>query len=103
MNDFKPSSKNNPSISNYFFQGNKLPIIITAIFFFSIFYVAFVHHIIWNQDGIYYYLHGKEFFDGNLDNVQILGAPLGMPIIYVALGDLFGSPFEVAKSLSLII
>ncbi len=102
MNDFKPSSKNNSSALNYFFQGNKLPIIITAIFFFSIFYVAFVHHIIWNQDGIYYYLHGKEFFDGNLDNVQILGAPLGMPIIYVALGDLFGSPFEVAKSLSLI-
>ena len=81
---------------------NKLPIIITAIFFFSILYVAFAHHLIWNQDGIYYYLHGKEFFDGNLDNVQILGAPLGMPIIYVALGDLFGSPFEVAKSLSLI-
>ena len=102
MNDSKPISKNNSSISNYFFQGNKLPIIITAIFFFSILYVAFAHHLIWNQDGIYYYLHGKEFFDGNLDNVQILGAPLGMPIIYVALGDLFGSPFEVAKSLSLI-
>lgn len=56
----------------------------------------------WNQDGIYYYFHGKEFFDGNLDNVEILGAPLGMPIIYSAVGDFFGAPFEVAKSLSLI-
>ena len=103
MNDFKPSSKNNSSISNYFFQGNKLPIIITAIFFFSMLYIAFVHHTIWTeQDGIYYYFHGKEFFDGNSHNAQILGAPMGTPIIYVVLGDLFGTPFEVAKSLSLI-
>ena len=103
MNDFKPSSKNNSSISNYFFQGNKLPIIITAIFFFSMLYIAFVHHTIWTeQDGIYYYFNGKEFFDGNSHNAQILGAPMGTPIIYVVLGDLFGTPFEVAKSLSLI-
>ena len=27
---------------------------------------------------------------------------MGTPIIYVVLGDLFGTPFEVAKSLSLI-
>ena len=102
MSNSNSHSKNDSNTLNYFFQGNKLPIIITIIFFFSILYISSVHHILWNQDGIFYYLHGKEFFDGNLDNVQILGAPLGMPIIYVTLGDLFGSPFEVAKSLSLI-
>ena len=103
MNNFKVNSKNNSSILNNFFQGNKLPIIITAIFFFSMLYIAFVHHTIWTeQDGIYYYFHGKEFFDGNSHNAQILGAPMGTPIIYVVLGDLFGTPFEVAKSLSLI-
>ena len=103
MNDFKPSSKNDSRISNYFFQGNKLPIIITAIFFFSMLYISFVHHIIWTeQDGIWYYQTGIEFFDGNSHNIQIINAPLGGPIIYAALDSLFGMPFEAAKSLSLI-
>jgi 4-amino-4-deoxy-L-arabinose transferase-like glycosyltransferase len=81
---------------------NKLPIIITAIFFFSMFYIAFVHHTVWNQDGIYYYLNGQEFFDGNSDNIQLVNSPMGTPIIYAILGDLSGFPFETAKSLSLI-
>ena len=103
MNDLKPSSKNNSRILNYFFQGNKLPIIITTIFFFSMFYVAFVHHTIWiEQDGIYYYFNGNEFFDGNSHNIQIIGAPIGTPVIYAVLDNLFGMPFEAAKSLSLI-
>ena len=103
MNDFKPSSKNDSRILNYFFQGNKLPIIITAIFFFSMLYISFVHHIIWTeQDGIWYYQTGIEFFDGNSHNIQIINAPLGGPIIYAALDSLFGMPFEAAKSLSLI-
>ena len=103
MNDLKSSSKNNSRILNHFFQENKLPIIITAIFFFSMFYVAFVHHTIWiEQDGIFYYFHGNEFFDGNLHNVQIIGAPMGTPVIYAVLDNLFGMPFEAAKSLSLI-
>ena len=103
MNDFKPSSKNDSRISNYFFQGNKLPIIITAIFFFSMLYISFVHHTIWTeQDGIWYYQTGIEFFDGNSHNIQIINAPLGGPIIYAALDSLLGMPFEAAKSLSLI-
>jgi len=103
LNDLKSSSKNNSSILNHFFQENKLPIIITTIFFFSMFYVAFVHHTIWiEQDGIFYYFHGNEFFDGNLHNVQIIGAPMGTPVIYAVLDNLFGMPFEAAKSLSLI-
>ena len=103
MNDFKPSSKNDSRISNYFFQGNKLPIIITAIFFFSMLYISFVYHTIWTeQDGIWYYQTGIEFFDGNSHNIQIINAPLGGPIIYAALDSLFGMPFEAAKSLSLI-
>jgi len=103
LNDFKPSSKNDSRISNYFFQGNKLPIIITAIFFFSMLYISFVHHTIWTeQDGIWYYQTGIEFFDGNSHNIQIINAPLGGPIIYAALDSLFGMPFEAAKSLSLI-
>ena len=104
MNNFKVNSKNNSSILNNFFQGNKLPIIITAIFFFSMFYVAFIvaDNTIWNQDGIWYYITGKEFFDGNSHNIQIINAPLGTPIIYAVLDDLFGMPSETAKSLSLI-
>mgnify|MGYP001218052486 CR=1 FL=1 len=103
MNDLKSSSKNNSSILNHFFQENKLPIIITTIFFFSMFYVAFVHHTIWiEQDGIYYYFNGNEFFDGNSHNIQIIGAPIGTPVIYAVLDNLFGMPFEAAKSLSLI-
>ena len=67
------------------------------------FYVAFVHHTIWiEQDGIYYYFNGNEFFDGNSHNIQIIGAPIGTPVIYAVLDNLFGMPFEAAKSLSLI-
>ena len=94
MNDLKSSSKNNSRILNHFFQENKLPIIITAIFFFSMFYIAFVHHTIWiEQDGIYYYFNGNEFFDGNSHNIQIIGAPIGTPVIYAVLDNLFGMPF----------
>lgn len=102
MSDSRSDSKNDSSTLNYFLHGNKLPVIITAIFFFSMFYIAFFHHTVWNQDGIYYYLNGQEFFNENSDNIQLINAPMGSPIIYAILGDLSGFPFETAKSLSLI-
>ena len=56
-------------------------------------YISFVHHTIWTeQDGIWYYQTGIEFFDGNSHNIQIINAPLGTPIIYAVLDDLFGMP-----------
>lgn len=96
-----------PSINRYFlsnfFSSNKLPLIITMIFFFSMLYIDFFHHTVWSeQDGIYYYYNGKEFFDGNAQNIQIIGAPFGTSIIYEVLNHFFAKPFEIAKGLSLI-
>jgi 4-amino-4-deoxy-L-arabinose transferase-like glycosyltransferase len=80
-----------------------IPIIITMIFFVTMFYVAFFHHIVWfEQDGIWYMHQGKEFFDGNSYNSQVVGAPIGAPIIYTILENYFGNPFEIQKSISLI-
>lgn len=102
MNSFK-SLSDKKSTTNFFLNEKNIPIIITIIFFFAMFYVAFFHHTIWyEQDGMWYMYQGKEFFDGNSHNSQLIGAPIGAPIIYTILEDYFGNPFEIQKSISLI-
>lgn len=66
-------------------------------------YIGFFHHSVWiEQDGIYYYYNGKEFFDGNSSNIQLVGAPLGTPIILETLNKIFEQPFEIIKGISLL-
>jgi 4-amino-4-deoxy-L-arabinose transferase-like glycosyltransferase len=73
------------------------------VFFSVLFYVAFFHHTVWHeQDGIFYLLHGKEIFDGNSQNLQLVGAPIGTPIIYATLDNYFGNAFEIIKGISLL-
>ena len=60
---------------NHFLIQNKFPIIVTLIFFLAMSYITFFHHLYFSgqeQDGIYYLLHGREFFDGNLENIEFL-------------------------------
>ena len=67
------------------------------------FYVAFFHNTLWHeQDGMWYMYQGKDFFNGNSQNSQLIGAPIGAPIIYSVLENYFGNPFEIQKSISLI-
>ena len=100
MNEFKPILGGKTTTSNFFLREKNIPVIITIIFFFTMLYVAFFHHTIWfEQDGMWYMYQGKEFFDGNSHNSQLIGAPIGAPIIYTFLENYFGNPFEIQKSI----
>ena len=82
---------------------NKLPIIVTAIFFFTFFYVSFFHHLTFTEsDGIFYYLGGKELISGNVEYTSIVGAPIGGPLVHASFGDLLGDPFLAGKIISLL-
>ena len=90
---------------NHFLIQNKLPIIVTLIFFLAMSYIAFFHHVYFSgqeQDGIYYLLNGREFFDGNLENIEHIGAPMGGPILYASLENFFGDAFSGYKAVSII-
>ena len=103
MNNFKLISEKKTIKLNSFFRERNCALIITMIFFITMFYVAFFHHTIWfEQDGMWYMYQGKEFFDGNSSNSKLIGAPIGSPIIYTFLENYFGNPFEIQKSISLI-
>ena len=66
MNNFKLISEKKTIKLNSFFRERNCALIITMIFFITMFYVAFFHHTIWfEQDGMWYMYQGKEFFDGN--------------------------------------
>jgi 4-amino-4-deoxy-L-arabinose transferase-like glycosyltransferase len=103
LNNIKSISEKKSTTLNFFLGGKNIPIIITIIFFFAMFYVAFFHNTLWHeQDGMWYMYQGKDFFNGNSQNSQLIGAPIGAPIIYSVLENYFGNPFEIQKSISLI-
>ena len=82
---------------------NKLPIIVTAIFFFTFFYVSFFHHLTFTEsDGIFYYLSGKQLISGNVEYTPIIGAPIGGPLVHALFGDLLDDPFVAGKIISLL-
>ena len=82
---------------------NKLPIIVTAIFFFTFFYVSFFHHLTFTEsDGIFYYLSGKELISGNIEYTPIIGAPIGGPLLHATLGNILDDPFVAGKIISLL-
>ena len=82
---------------------NKLPILITTVFFFTFFYVSFFHHQTFTEsDGIFYYLAGKQLISGNVEYTSIVGAPIGGPLVHASFGDLLGDPFLAGKIISLL-
>ena len=82
---------------------NKLPIIVTTIFFFTFFYVSFFHHLTFTEsDGIFYYLGGEQLLNGNVDYKPIVGAPIGGPLLHASFGNLLGDPFLAGKIISLL-
>ena len=77
---------------------NKLPILITIVFFFIIFYVSFFHKLTFGEpSGIFYYITGEEILKGNAKNIDIPGAPIGGPLLHATLGNLLGDAFTAGK------
>lgn len=84
-------------------KSNKYPLLITIGFFIIMFYLAFFHNSYWDETvGLYYFHVGEEILAGNGDNVKILNAPLGGPVLFASLNLLFHDPFSVVKTISLL-
>ena len=84
-------------------KNNKFPILITAVFFFTIFYISFFHHLSFTEnDGLFYYIAGEEILKGNAENIEIPGASIAGPILYALLGNLLGDAFTAGKIISLV-
>ena len=82
---------------------NKLPILITVVFFFTFFYISFFHHLTFTEsDGIFYYIMGERIINGNVESVRTIGAPIGGPLLHASFGNLLGDPFIAGKIISLI-
>ncbi len=91
-------------LNNFLIQ-NKLPILVTVIFFIVMSYIAFFHHSYFSgqeQDGIFYLFHGRQFFASNLESIDQLGAPMAGPILYASLETFFGDAFNSYKAISII-
>ena len=82
---------------------NKLPIIVTTIFFFTFFYVSFFHHLTFTEsDGIFYFLTGERILNDYEDNLGIIGAPIGGPLLHASFGKILDDPFVAGKIISLL-
>ena len=86
-----------------FKNDNKLPIIVTLIFFFTFFYVSFFHHLTFTEsDGIFYFLTGERILNDYEDNLGIIGAPIGGPLLHASFGKILDDPFVAGKIISLL-
>ena len=72
-------------------KSNKYPLLITLIFFLCVFYVSFfIDNPATSGDALFYFFAGKQILDGEGDNVKIVNAPVGGPIIFAALDNNLG-------------
>ena len=86
-----------------FIKSNKYPLLITLIFFSCTFYVSFfVDNPALSGDALYYFFTGKQILDGEGENVKVLLAPIGGPIIFATLDNFFNDPYITIKIISLL-
>ena len=84
-------------------KSNKYPLLITLIFFSCTFYVSFfVDNPALSGDALYYFFTGKQILDGEGENVKVLLAPIGGPIIFATLDNFFNDPYITIKIISLL-
>jgi 4-amino-4-deoxy-L-arabinose transferase-like glycosyltransferase len=82
---------------------DRLSFIISAAFFFTIFYVSFFHHLYFTEpDGIFYYNAGGEILKGNIENIDLPGSSIAGPVLHAFLGNLLGDGFLAGKIISLL-
>jgi 4-amino-4-deoxy-L-arabinose transferase-like glycosyltransferase len=88
---------------SFFLIQNKFPILISVVFFLSMSYIAFFHHLYFSEgDGIYYLINGRTIVNSNLENITILGAPIGGSLLFGYLENLLGDGFSIMKGISVI-
>ena len=84
-------------------KSNKYPLLITLIFLSCTFYVSFfVDNPTSSGDALYYFFTGKQILDGEGENVKVLLAPIGGPLIFATLDNFFHDPYITIKIISLL-
>ena len=83
---------------------NKYPIIVTFCFFLVVSYVAFFHHNYWtfDIDGYFYLEAGKQILSGDGQNVKIIHAGPGGPVLFAVLDSVLHDGFFVVKLVSVL-
>ena len=92
----------NSQIGNSFVRKNKFMLIITLGFFLVTGYITFFHHDYWFEyDGIYYLNQGNEILKGDGENVRLIGATIGGPVIYSSVNSIIDDGFLTLKLFAL--
>ena len=85
-----------------FFKTNKLPILVTVIFFLFTSYVSFfIDNPARGSDSMYYFFVGEQILFGDNENVRVPNAPIGGPVLFSSLNTVFHDPFLTIKIISL--
>ena len=93
----------NDGKSKKFFKSNKLPILVTVIFFLFTSYVSFfVDNPARGSDAMFYFFAGEQILFGDNENVKVPNAPIGGPVLFSSLNTVFHDPFLTIKIISLI-
>ena len=89
--------------SKNFFETNKLPILVTVIFFLFTSYVSFfVDNPARGSDAMYYFFAGEQILFGDDENVRVPNAPIGGPVLFSSLNVVFHDPYITIKIISII-
>ena len=85
-----------------FFKTNKLPILVTVIFFLFTSYVSFfIDNPARGSDSMFYFFVGEQILFGDNENVRVPNAPIGGPVLFSSLNTVFHDPFLTIKIISL--
>ena len=85
-----------------FFKTNKLPILVTVIFFLFTSYVSFfIDNPARGSDSMFYFFAGEQILFGDNENVRVPNAPIGGPVLFSSLNTVFHDPFLTIKIISL--
>ena len=89
--------------SKNFFETNKLPILVTVIFFLFTSYVSFfIDNPARGSDAMYYFFAGEQILFGDDENVRVPNAPIGGPVLFSSLNVVFHDPYLTIKIISII-
>ena len=89
--------------SKNFFKINKLPILVTIIFFLFTSYVSFfIDNPARGSDAMYYFFAGEQILFGDYENVKVPNAPIGGPVLFSSLNAIFHDPYLTIKIISII-
>ena len=101
--DFSDKVKIQKSNLKNFLKTNKLPILVTVIFFLFTSYVSFfIDNPARGSDAMFYFFAGEQILFGDSENVRVPNAPIGGPVLFSSLNTVFHDPYLTIKIISLI-